>query len=267
MLRLGVSLTVSLAVASQLNAQVPDGDYVTSAFRVARFLVPAGVFVVDRETGVSTAVTNLPREVIGASMPNAPSAGPDFVALRPDGVLVTNGASFVSTQLPVFFLALQGTTVIASMRYDVGTVRASSSRGLPQAHVLPDGSVLIAVDDATVGIAGEPLFGALLGIVDPNAGPPGAPGTVRSIPVAPRPRGRINALAVDEVGGIVYLAMVDPSGFSGVFRVPFPSGGAPVLVASFVDSITGLAVDHDRRLIATASGSGGLHRIDPSAGA
>ena len=259
-------LLVFLGLSSFVTAQVPDGSYVTSAFKVGLYISPAGLFAVDRVTGNATQIGNLPGEVTGAAWPSVVVGGPDFVAHTASGQLVTNGVGVSGVQMPVFFLTLSGLNVASVVRYDVGTVNSASSRGIPQAHALKSGAVVIAVDDATIGVAGEPLMGALLGVVDPSVGPPGTPGAVSAIPVSPRPSGEINAMAVDEAGGWAYLGMIAPPVPSEVWRVPFPAGGAPTLVGSLTDTLTGLAVDNDGSVLMTATGSGGLHRLDPSSG-
>ncbi|MFO1078404.1 MAG: hypothetical protein U1E73_11840 [Planctomycetota bacterium] len=251
--RVRCSFLALSALASPGLAQMADGSFVTASFQVGTFGGPAGIYLVDRATGAVTTVTGLPGEITGAAYPSAVVVGCDFVVRRPsDGVLVT--AAFASgitnVQTPLFLLTLSGSAVVNAVRYDLGLPTATGL-GPSQAHVLADGRIVLAVD--RVGAAGEPLDGAVLGIVDPSI-PNGTPGAVLAIPVSPLPPGAPNGLAVDEVAGVCYLGMIQNGLPSEIWSVPLV-GGAPQLVTTVAETITNLAMAPDGRVIAVCNGA------------
>lgn len=259
-------LIATAILAAAAPAQVPDGSYVTSSFEVGGFSGPAGVYLVDRGSGAVTAVTNLPPEITGAAYPGVTVFGTDFVVRRPsDGALITTGwgAGVTGVQLPLFLLTLTGNAVTTTVRYDLGLLASPTARGATQAHVLHDERIVVAVDQ--VGGAGEPLAGAVVGIVDPGMGPPGTPGTVTAITLAPVPPGAANGMAIDEAAGNVYLGMIQTGQPSEIWSAPL-TGGAPTLVTTIAETITNMALANDGDVWVVCSGSGGIYRVDVGAG-
>lgn len=245
-------------------AQVPDGAYVTASFQVGAFGGPAGIWVVERDTGFVVPITGLPPEITGAAYPSAVVLGANLVQRRAsDGALVATGfaSGVTNVQAPLFFLTLTGTAVTTTVRYDLGLITSPTARGVTQAHVLGDGRVVVAIDE--VGTTGEPLDGAILGVVDQGI-PNGSPGAVSAIPVAPVPAGFPNGIAVDEAAGTVYLGMVQANQPSEVWSVPL-AGGSPQLVTTVPATITNMAIG-DGEVLVVCSGGSGIFRVDPGLG-
>lgn len=243
---------------------MPAGSFVTGSFQVGSFGGPAGIYVVDRATGAVAPVTGLPGEITGAAYPGSIVVGCGLVVRRPlDGALVATAfaSGVTNVQAPLFLMTLSGNTVVSTVRYDLGLPSATGLLA-SQAHVLADGRIVLAVDG--LGVVGQPLFGAILGIVDPSQ-PNGSPGAVQAVPVAPLPPGAPNGLAVDEAAGVAYLGMIQNGLPSEIWSVPL-GGGAAHLVATVPETITNMAFATNGQVIAVCSGSGGIYRVDVGPG-
>ena len=231
---------------------------------------PGGIYTFDPRVGVVQPITGLPSEVLGAT-PSTFLHGADFAVRVPHtNFIVANawGDSTIGQQLPVYVFTLNGLQVVATQRHDVGIVGpgAWGAAGLPQAEVLADGRVLLAVDPTTFQ-AGEALANTMLAVLDPSKAP-GTSGALQPVPVAPLPSGNTNAMAVDMDRGVVWIGVFQQSQ-STLYSVPFPSGGAATAVLTMPSAlVTGLALEPGGSLLATSydvsSGAAQLLRIDPS---
>ena len=153
-MRLGcVSCSLLLALAVPAAAQVPDGWIIASTFRNSRIQGSGGIWIVDPWNGTKSPITNLPPEVTGTRWPASTLAGSDFVLRRPsDGAILTNGWGPQQAKLSFFVLRLSGTRVVRTDRYDLGTVTNWRGLGTPQACLLQNRRVLVAVDSLNLGV-------------------------------------------------------------------------------------------------------------------
>ena len=277
-----------------LPCQVPPGWYVVDSFRTqppGPALGDGGLFLVHPRTpGVVVPITGLPASVTGCQWPADRRAGSQWVIMgSTNDTVITASTAFQSTSpcvsnpprpVELHILTLAGAQVVSTTTYQLGTLLPQSAVGTCAGALLPDGSILVALDD--VGVAGEPLAGAVLGRVDPGFSPNNqAAVTPVSVTWPPGqalvPGEVVNALALSPSGTVAYLGIARGScatGFlrSEVWSVPVPAGGQATLlaVASTQDAISGLAADLAGDLLATfvfGQSPYRLRKIDVSTGA
>jgi hypothetical protein len=113
-----------------------------------------------------------------------------------------------------------------------------------------------------------PLANTPVGVLRPNLGPPGAPGTIVPVPLTVTLPGTTLALCVDPQGLNAYLAQGPNSpAITWLYRIPLSLTGTPVtpvqvaVVPGFAQS---LAFDNDGTMLAGLAPAGGspLYRID-----
>lgn len=284
LLRPSGMLLMSALAAACPPAQIPAGFAVVASFRPPASLNRPGTggiwSVHPLNVAPAVPITGLPGWVTGCQWPAAQYAGTDFVLHLPDGRLMTNGWPWplpaTPTPMTVGVLTLSGTAVASVQTWDIGTILPSSFLGVPQAALLPDGRVLLALD--RIGATGQPLAGRTLAILDPAIAP-GTPGVVNPAPV---PLGgwtmpatqAVNALAIDSAGTTAWFATNDVAtgSSSWIYRAQVGTaapGVAPVLVASLPGTwIRSLAFDAASGTL--IAGGGGVHllvRCQPATGA
>ncbi|MCR9246315.1 MAG: hypothetical protein NXI31_14885 [bacterium] len=273
---LRICLLGSTLLATPAIAQIPDGWMIAGCYRITTTQpcsVPGfgGLFAFDPRGQAVHELTGVPNEIRGDVPASTFIHGTDFVLRVPNSDLVIANAwgdSTIGQQMPVFVLELDGLNVVARERYDVGIVGpgAWGAAGLAQADMLPDGKVLLAVDPLTFQ-SGETFASAVLAVLDPTV-PAGNPGAITVVPVNPLPTGSPNAIVYDEARGAVWLGVADQT-TSTVYRIDYPGGGTPVAAFTLPPQIiTGLALQHDGKLLATGyefpSGAARLTQLDPA---
>ena len=163
---------------------------------------------------------------------------------RDDGALMVGEIAAPGDQVDLHEITLSGSTVATDHRVRVGTAGRSGSGGIAELASLPNGDVLIAVQDLQVG---PPLHGAMLAIVARS-------GAVTPVPTQVLQAEYPLALAVDPAGTTAYLVVgpIEPHAVH-LYAIPLPAGGTARLVGTFGPVLTGLAFDPTGDLIACST--------------
>ncbi len=255
-----IRLVVGIALLHATPAaQVPDGYCVVSTLEsLAPAAAPGGLFLVDpRVPGAPIPVTGLGTDLTGLGLG---VSGANCVTIRQDdGVLLVGEVAAGGTAIDLHEIVLSGASVVSDTTTFIGTARGFIGGGIQQIAILPDGNALIGVGGL---VAGPPMNGALIGIVDRVSG------AVTPIPLPPALGAYLNALTVDRTGTTAY-AFLSPSETSAsgtVVAIPLAAPASATPVAPLLGA-SALAVDGGGQVLASvAFPSPAIESIDPATG-
>ncbi|TAH38087.1 MAG: hypothetical protein EYC70_05550 [Planctomycetota bacterium] len=244
-----------------LAAQVPDGWYVTSNFKdvPTGYTGDGGLFYFHPRTPTSvTVVTGLGPDLTGAG--SSGGVGASAVLLRPsDGaLLVGETTNLAPDDLDLHLIHLSGAAVMQDVKYNLGTNTTGWCQ-VGQAALLPNGDVLVAVEEVEAG----PLANETLGLVNLTTG------VVTPVPVTGLPSAIVttNALAVHPSGTVAYVGFHWTGVYARIHTVPLPAGGVGVWEGTLPSGVLNLAYDNaNSRLIAGCNSTTDLYAfpVNPS---
>ena len=252
LMRLISVLAVLAVVVAVLPAQIPSGHYVVSSLRQPTAGSVGGLAIVHPTGAVPpTIITGLGNDLTGVGSPGY--VGANSVAYSPnDGFLIVGEGVPLGGSVDIHQIFVVGGAVVLDLPVFVGTgiLTGPETPGITQIVMLANGNAVfsVAVLDNTGPLAGSPI-----GLFDR------ATQTVSAIPMPPL-IGVPNALAVDEVGGVIYLGMW---GQGAVWSVPI-AGGTPIQIAQVSNYIWSLALDENRNLMICNGSS--TDRVDVQTG-
>lgn len=218
------------------------------------FQGPGGLWLVHPTIpGLPVQVTGLGPDLAGMEL----QSGPNCVLHLPDDRVLA-GEWGLGVLIDLHVLTLTGAHVSADVKIPCGTSWVGGG-GINQVALLPDGSILMAVQDIVSG----PLADAHLARADLEAGTV-APITVSGLPAL----FGMNALAVDPSGTTAYLGTNDAADQGAVYSVLVEElDGSPsaVHVADLPAMVGNLAADNDGQVLAGCFFSD-VVKVDPATG-
>jgi hypothetical protein len=252
---------LSISYTPPAHAQVPPDWYVVSSF-IHGSLPQWGQdwgglwFVNPRTPQAPIRVTGLGLDLTGFWSPGA-ILGTYSVRIRPsDGALIAGEIGAWGTAIDLHVITLNGSAAVSDTTYFVGIASTTHGGGITQTALLPNGDILVAVDDLSSG----PLGNRILGIVSPSTG------TVTPLPGQWSFTGRPQGLALALSGTTAYLALQNPNNATAsIYSIPLPQGEPATLVATVPAQGSDLDVDASGMIhIATFSG---VFTVNPANGA
>ena len=264
--RLICSCTVLAAMCSlaiSVAAQVPNGAAVVSRFQgTAAGAASGGLTIVDLNGTVPPVeITGLPPELTGTATGIAPEGAASVLVDGRTGHVIVGEHALPTWDTDIHVIYLAGSAVVLDEVYNLGN--APGGGGWVDQMAWFGDDIVFTVRGAVY--TSGPLVGELVGILRPQLGPPGTPGTIVTVPVTTNPSGATNALAVDEKNGIAYIAKFQSQSSSQIYSVPIPGTGtpvAPVLVASLTTGILNMTYANGELLVGSLGGGYGLWRVD-----
>ncbi len=236
-----------LVLATGAVAQVPDGYYAWSAFGNAG---QTGVFLQHPRTpGAPIAVEGLPADLMW--IPGGRAGGSSLIVRPSDGALIVGERAAIGNSVDLHVIRLNGVDVAFDQLFSVGT--AGPAGEIPQAALMPDGRILVAATDLTMGplaIIPTNSYGFEgLGIVDPVGGgvtpvPIGNPGVFQT--------GVFNGLTLSADGQTALIANYVSATQGEVWAVPVPAGGNATLLTTIPAGISNVGIDSDGDLMITS---------------
>lgn len=247
---------LSLAFASGLVAQVPQGWYLFGTFGGASSTLTKGIYMSHpRNPGAATALTGLQGDLVVTGTAS-------ILYRQSDGAVLVGERSPVNASVDLHVLKLSGNAVVSDASFSVGTGGPCCGE-IPQMALASDGRVVVAATDLSGGPLKQYLSTSYgwqgLGIVDTSSG------LVTPIPIS---NGAAivdvyNALALSPDEQTVYIGTYSTNTKGDVYAVPYPNGGTATLVATIPAGISNLAFDNDGYLMVTdAYTTQGLFRLN-----
>lgn len=271
--RAAFSLAVGalLALGAPVLAQVPRGHAAVSCFHNGS---PGGVALVHPSVpGAAVPVTGLSPDLTGVT--TFTGAGSVLIDDR-TGDLVVGEHTPAGQSIDIRLVTLAGTAVVTEVAYSVGI--AGSAGGSIDQMAWRGSDILFCNRGGPNATASGPMVGNHLGLLRPQVGPPGTPGTVMPLPITNPPPGGTNAVALDPTGANAYLGKFVHQGggvyLSNIYRIPLAGPGpyTATLVATIPDAVLQLGFDVQGKLLAgvgyaggSSTGRAGYQLLDPRA--
>ena len=252
------------ALAASATAQIEPNQVGVSRFQGGGGSAPlGGLSVFDlANPGSGVEITGLSPDLTGSTSGSGNVEGSASVLVdRRTGFLVVGEHALPGADTEIHVLYLTGTTVAQDDAYKLGSAPTGGGWVDQMAWLGDDVVFSVRGRALTTGV----MTGHLVGVLRPQVGPPGSPGTVTPVPMNPLPVGSVNALAVDEASGTAYFAMFQGGGVPNeIYSVPVPGDGVtpatPTLVATVANGVLNLGMDGEGQLLVGAIGA--LLRVD-----
>lgn len=285
----GLSLAALLTVHAMLPGQDFAGQLLATAFNPGpwhpRTGTGGGLYLVHPRSGACTQASGLPLEMTGAVGPTNFDVGLDSLLLLPNGDLLvgevtppTGTVAGVDNIVEVHQLRLASQTpgswtATVVRTYPIGNVQGSSG-SVESAAIdwLPNGNVLLVLN----GNLAPPMNGIRLAELDLGTSAV-TPWTLNGFPAV----SLVNAMAISQTQGILYLGEFSSTGLGSVWSGPLPPLTGPRVVtvtrlstAPTMGGCMSLDLDNQGQIIVGTNGANGvqaaapsLHRVNPRTGA